>query len=366
MGFRFKLIDRYVGLDFLKAFALALATLTFMLTIFDVLSVLDIETDESQIHIVLYLLYRLPRTVAVILPAALMFGVCFTVAQFNVTRELIAIQSAGVSFYRANLTVFLAGAVAVVVLFFFQNLLVTASNQAAARELSIVKKDSAALDDIVWQTNLRGREGYYFVYYFDRASKRILGGFNYLRTDERGYPRRMLQARTLNYRPATGDWQLLRGREVIINSAMDKITVEPFEERVERFPEDINFFSNPRRDPEELNIVELWREIDRRAGQGVTEIPYRVQFHVNISFPLMCIIVAVVGAIAGGTGGLRSTHPLIPSLLVSIGTYFGYMMTFGLGQSLGKNGFLPPALAGWGPTLIFMGIAGYLVFRVRR
>lgn len=362
-----KIIDRYVGLDFLRSFALALAALTFMILIFiEVMPILRIESKEPPVHIMLYLLYRLPRTISLVMPAALMFGVCFSVAQFNMTRELIAMQAAGVSFYRATATLFIAGAVAVVVLFLFQNLLVTVANKAAAREMSIIDKDSAMLDDVVFQTNLRGKEGYYFIYFFDREKQRIVGGFNYLTVDDKGYPKRMLQARVLEYRAATEDWKLIDGREVAINPDMDQMEVESFDERIQSFPEDVAFFSNPRRDPEELNIIELWEEMRRREGQGVTEIPYKVQFHVNISFPLMCIIVVVVGAIAGGTGGLRSMHPLIPALLVSIVTYLGYGLIFDIGRSLGKNGFLPPVLAGWGPTLLFMTLAGYLVYRVRR
>ena len=359
--------------------------------VFKALAVMRIDTNQEKIHIYLHLLYSLPEAAARVIPASLLFGVCFSVAQFTVTREMVAIQSAGVSFYRAIRPVFVTGALMTVFLFLFQNYVVTPANSMALEEMSIIKKETGVAKDLIWQRNLRGKKGYYFLYYFDRKKNTVIGGFHYLEMADKKIqptnpdpktsptstppsrmeitkrPLRILEAKRATYRPATKDWSMQNAREVFFSEDMKKVKVVKHEEPlIQTFPEGIDFFANPSRDPLELNIGELLEEIRRREEQGFSYTQYEVQLHSNISFPFMCLVVSLVGAIVGGMGSHRSSGPLVRSVLISVATMFLYILVFSLGKSLGNSGVLHPASAGWGPTGIFIAFSLYLIYRNRR
>ena len=128
------------------------------------------------------------------------------------------------------------------------------------------------------------------------------------------------------------------------------------------FPEDMEFFSRPSRDPAEMNILELESEIEERNRRGLSDSVYRVHYHGNLAFPVMCILVVIVGAYAGGRSGPRGSNPMVRSILLSSATIFLYQVAFRLSVSLGGNGVVPPELAGWGPTVLFAVLAFPLVY----
>jgi lipopolysaccharide export system permease protein len=365
---RLRILDRYIGGEFIKSFAFALLAFSMIWLLYESFDKSKIDSDQPQIHLYLYLILIIPGVVVKILPAALMFGVCFTVAQFTVSREMVAIFSAGGSFYRAIAPLLIVSLITSLLLFGFNDFLVTPANQMANEQEDILKKGTrqATVKNLVFQKNLRGREGYYFVYFFDARKQEIVGGFNYMSVASSGRPRRMLQANKAVYQPESETWILHMGREIRFAEDMRIDSIESFTERDIRFPDDINFFANAGRNANEMNVFELAAEIDRLGDLGFDTIPYEVQMHSNLSFPLMCIILTIVGSIAGHTGSLRSGGPLIRAILISTITMFVYYLTFSLTESMGRKGVVHPALASWGPTGIFMGLAALMVWRFRR
>lgn len=356
-----KLLDKYIFIDFIRSFIMSLFALVFMFEIMTILDGMNIDTKADPVHLQLYYIYSIPQIIYLVFPPALMFGVCFTVAQFTVARELVAVYSAGISFYRGILVLILSGIFATVFVFLFQNFIVTPVNVMAQDEMSIIRKDTGVVKDVIWQKNLRGREGYYFLYYFDRKKLRVLGGFNYLKVNKNRIPEIMYDAKKALYNQNTRDWTL-QNVNILAYDEKGFIKERHYEDqKVLKLPEALEFFSNPTIDPQQLNIFQLNNEIKKRESLGMPTLPYRVQFHANISFPLMCFIVVIVGALAGNSGNLRSGGPLIRSILLSTATILIYQITFRLGVSLGNNGVLSPALAGWGPTLVFFSAAAVLV-----
>lgn len=361
-----KLLDRYIGSEFIKAFSLALIGLVSIFLFIDLLEKLRIETDQPRSVFLLYILYSTPQIMAWMIPAALILGVSFTVAQFTVNREMVAIYSGGISFYRTSVTILLFGAFLSIFLFLFQNFIVTPSNEKARETLSLIQKDSAVAKDIIWQKNFRGSRGFYFVYYLDREKERVIGGFHYIELDSRDRPVMMIQAKEAGYDKKKSMWVLKDAESMSFNKDLRVESLKKYEKLETALPEDISFFAHPSRDPSELNVFELREEIDARKKRGLPASLYELEWHMNFAFPLMTFILALVGAIAGASGNLRSTGPLIRSLLISIVTYFVYYLTFRLGVSLGNSGVLSPVVAAWGPTVFYFFAAGFLVYRFRK
>lgn len=362
---RLRILDRYFLFEFLKAFVLSLAALLLIILVVKAQAVFKIESRQDPVHRYLLLAYSIPAQISFLLPMAILFAVCFTVAQFTVSREIVACMSAGVPFFRTIRPIWIAAAVMVPVLFVFQNFLVTPANRLASDEEALLKKETATLKDIVWQKNLKGREGFYFLYYLERKEKKVKGGFNYVQLKD-DKPVRMLQANSATYNPAEDSWTLRKVREIVFDGEVSVVSIKNHEELVEKLPDPYEFFENPLLDPEELNLFEVSEEIAKKEKLGFQVSAYYFRFHSILAFPFLCFVVAVIASIAGSGGSHRGQGPLVRALLVSAGAFLIYFLTAGLARSFGTEGIVWPWTAAWFPTVLFLAGAVLLVWRNRQ
>jgi lipopolysaccharide export system permease protein len=113
-----------------------------------------------------------------------------------------------------------------------------------------------------------------------------------------------------------------------------------------------------------LSTRELAREIEAIEADGYDATPLRVDFHVKLADALSCIVLpacVLFFALAG---------PPYPgpaqTLLVSGMIAVAYILLTGIGASLGYRGSVPPIAGGFGPTLAFALLAGFLARRLAR
>lgn len=361
-------LDRYLGGEFIKGFLLALLGLLLVFLSVSINEAMKIESKQPRYLLYMHLLTSVPQLVVTITPAAIMFSVCFVVAQFTMARELVAIFAAGISFYRAVAVIFGFAFMLSLVLIAFQNYVVVPSNRVSLDYMEQYRKNTKRKLDVVWQRSFRGKQAFYFVQYLDRENNRIMGGFHILffKPDTTPLrPVRMIEAKNA-ISMGDRDWKLQLVREIFFDEKLNVKDVKLHVELPITLDEDLSFFTRPRRDPSELNLAELLDEIESRESAGFNATDYRVHFHATIAFPFMSFIVAVVGAIAGNMGSLRSGGPLIRALLLSTATIFFYITSIRIGQNLGENNILPPFVAGWAPTVLFAVISVVLVIKHRR
>lgn len=361
-------LDRYFGGELVKGFLLALFAFIIIFLSVTLNDAMKIETKEPKQLLYLYLLTTIPSLIALSAPAAIMFSVCFTVAQFTSARELVAVFASGVSFYRAIAFILGFAFLVSILLVAFQEFVVVPSNQISTDYLTQYKKSSRKKLDVVWQRSFRGKQAFYFMQYLNAEKKEVLGGFHILFFKPNTNPLkpvRMIEAKTAklvdNY-----DWQLQLVRETFFNDDLSIQDVKLHVELPVHLTDSIDFFLRPRRDPQEMTLKELNQEIKVLENDGFSATLYQVRFHSTIAFPFMCFIVAVVGSVAGNMGSLRSGGPLILSLLLSTATIFFYMLSIRIGQNLGENDIVSPFVAGWAATIIFGVIAIGLVIHHRR
>ena len=365
---KLRILDRYLGGEFVKGFILALLGLLLVFLSVSINEALKIESKQPKQLLYMHLLMTVPQLVTTIAPAAIMFSVCFVIAQFTMARELVAIFASGVSFYRAVAVIFAFAFVLSLGFIAFQNYVVVPANRISLDYLEQYRKNTKRKLDAIWQQSFRGKQAFYFIQYLDQSSNRIMGGFHILyfdKDDSLLRPLHMIEAKNA---VSTGDhsWNLQLVRESFFDSDLKLKDVKLHVELPVILDEDLNFFTRPRRDPSEMSLSELRDEIRIREASGYSATDYEVHYHATIAFPFMCFIVAVVGAIAGNMGSLRSGGPLIRALLLSTATIFFYIMTIRIGQNLGENQILPSFVAGWAATIVFAAIAVVLIIKHRR
>jgi lipopolysaccharide export system permease protein len=361
-------LDRYLGGEFIKGFILALIGLLLVFLSVSINEALKIESKQPKYLLYMYLLTTIPQLIVTITPAAIMFSVCFVVAQFTMARELVAIFASGISFYRAVAVIFVFSFLLSAALIVFQNYVVVPSNRISLEYLENYRKNAKRKIDAIWQRSFRGRKAFYFVQYLDRESHRIMGGFHILFFDPETTPPRPVRMIEAKSAVLTGnrEWRLQLVRETLFDETLNVAGVKLHLELPVILDEDLSFFTRPRRDPSELDLAGLLDEIQRLESAGFSATEYRVHFHATIAFPFMCFIVAIVGSIAGNMGSLRSGGPLIRALLLSTATIFFYIVSIRIGQNLGENHIVPPYVAGWAPTTVFALISVVLVIKHRR
>jgi len=122
-------------------------------------------------------------------------------------------------------------------------------------------------------------------------------------------------------------------------------------------------FAKEVRDPAEMNFFELVSYIDKLRSSGARAAKYVVNLQVKLAFPLVNLIVVLIGASV--VTRLRSQGPAL-GFGLSIVISFCYYALLRTGQALGHSGALNPYLAGWLGDIVFGTVAAVMMARAQR
>jgi LPS export ABC transporter permease LptG len=131
------------------------------------------------------------------------------------------------------------------------------------------------------------------------------------------------------------------------------------------FPEKAAYFEKEIFQPKEsskLTYPELRSYINYLMKSGYNATELQVELHKKISFPLSCLVMALLGVpFSFSTGRKGAFFGIGISIAIAI-SYWGISGVF---EAMGAYGLLVPVLAAWAPNLMF-GAAGLaLLFTIR-
>lgn len=109
--------------------------------------------------------------------------------------------------------------------------------------------------------------------------------------------------------------------------------------------------------PDQMTIPELLEYIKINEKSGMNVSKFWMLFHLRLSVPWACMVLALVGA-ALGSRPQRSSSSV--GLGLSVIIVFVYYVILSLTQSLGDAGYLPPVVAAWIANIIFLIIGAVL------
>jgi lipopolysaccharide export system permease protein len=110
-----------------------------------------------------------------------------------------------------------------------------------------------------------------------------------------------------------------------------------------------------------LNARQLSLIIHDTEASSYDATAYRVALHMKLAAPLMCLLLPAI-ALFFAVGGPPFPGPAL-TVLVSSGIGVGSILVTDVFSSLGYGGFIPPALAGWGPSIVFFVLVGIFAAR---
>jgi LPS export ABC transporter permease LptG/LPS export ABC transporter permease LptF len=375
-----KIIDRYLIREILPPFLLALGLFTFLLAINPMLEkaqlLLAKGVDLPTVGFMLAML--LPQALGVTLPMALLAGLLMGLGRLSGDREAVALLACGVSPFRLLRVVLLLATVVGVADMYVLTTLVPDSNQRFRDESYrlIAKMGENDIKPGVFYEGFPGKV-------LRVQDVRPEGGWRGVllaeTADGTGRPTITLAREgALDLDPVNRQVSIvLRGRPVSYVAGGEEGTydISPSSELRFRIPADSVFGDGNMmpRGRAEMTIADLREAEAAKMAQGagmttaqmfevgLSTHPEVLQRHQMFSFPLACLVFALIGVALGLHTRREGKLGGFTLGLVVICAYYGVMAVF---ENLTKGGQFPAVWTRWMPNII-IGLVGAFALRAR-
>ncbi len=372
------LLDRYIARSWVSFFGLILLAFT---SIFFLAEFMDLFDDIQQNRVkgwvvVHYYAYRVFEIVHLVSPVAILVAVLVTLGVLARRNEVTAMKAGGISVYRVaapamGLGLLLSGA-----LYGMQEFLLPYTNRVAALDFNVIKgrpPQSSDQFDRKWILASDNRL-YNYDYLVERKSRFPSGVAEPQAHDEfslyglAAYDvdpvswtlRERLYASRASWNARSSTYDLERGwrRTVGERSAYRRFDLERVR-ALGREPggelEPPSYFKREERPSDTMTFGELAAHIQSLEARGFDVAGLRVQLHRKIAFPMVGLIMTLLGIPFSFVVARRGA---LYGIGISIVVAIVYWAFLGIFEALGNNAILPPFLAAWSPNLLF-GAAGF-------
>ena len=349
------IVSRHLVREFLRAFALALATFIAIFIIVEFFDRVDtfLRNRASAGAIARYFLFKLPLVVTQVTPVAVLAGGLVGLGLLARQNEFVALRACGVSIWQVVAPlVLVAAGISLGVLAWNETVVPYSARQSHLVENLEIRKRGVARIFAGREVWYHGGAGFYNI---DRVSprRRALYGLTVYQLTPDFRPWRTIEAESANW--DGGRWQLLgvRTREF----GADGVREVPRLPDGFALPESLDDFRAVSVEAEELSYGTLRRQIEDLQRKGVDTSESWVDLHLKLALPaasLMMILIAAPLAAAGTRVG-----SIAGSMAVGFVIGFGYFVVVAFARALGQTGMLPPTIAAWAGNAVFALIGGY-------
>ena len=349
------IFGRYITKEIGKSFGIILMVVTGIYLTVDFIEKIDnfIEAGLPLYRAFQFFIYKLPLILVQITPVGILLAVIITFGLMAKNNELMAMRASGVNLLSLMGPIIGCGAAATFFVFFIAE---------AVMPLTISQADRIWLEEVkgrrtatvhrsdIW---LKGDDTILHVKYFEPGTQ-VAKGITIHRFDTNFKLMERVDAKTGLFND--GKWTLTKG---LLQRRSDRFTIQPFEQMEFELgfaPEDL-VQAAPK--PEAMNIAQLYKYIRKVESEGYDATHYRVDWHAKVAFPVISLIMTLIGAGLAARGTIKEA--VAGSVVYGLGLAFLYWIVFSFCLSLGYAGKLPPAVAAWGVNFISVCAAGYLL-----
>ena len=363
-------LDGYIMRAFLVPFFILLFAFTLLFIIMDMYNdVGDFLDNKASVSVsVEYFILKIPGNIRFILPITVLLACMYALANLGRNRELTAIRASGISLARCGMPIFAVGFCVMLVNFYFNEELVPETT----RQAEIVKK-TVDNEKYVEQSNaqLQFHSG-------DRLRSWYFGQF-----DDDGYqekvklkifeknpenPRRRTLLRTIEaektrYVPDVG-WEFYKPEihEYSVDGLPgDTITpdTDPLVFTEEQIPDKPSVIIKSVIEPDALSSLEIISILHENPNMAANlRRIYATLLFNRLAFPWACFLCAFF-AFPLATKNERSG--IFTAIATAVGIAVLYQVLNEVFMVAGKNGYIPPFLAGLTPTVVFGAYGIYLL-----
>ncbi len=362
------LLDSYVVVEFLKVFALVLASFVLLMLLFTFFELLgDIIRNRSPFVVVgEYLLNLTPSMIYLIAPLSVLIAVLVVFGGLNRSNELTAMKATGISVYRVVLPILAIASVLAAGLFAFDETYVPGANRRQEALRAAIKgrpPQTFQRPDEKWMFGIERPDvpSHIFYYqFFDPDGNRFANISVFTFQPGTFALERRLYAASAEWDAGRKAWvfrngweRAFAGEEVRSYRTFGATTLPGLAEGPQYFKRDPRLSS-------EMSFGELARYIRDLQRSGFDTMRLRVQLNHKLAYPLVTLVMAVLAvpfALSMGRSGS------LAGIGVAIGVAVAYWVLSSTLEAMGYVNILPAVLAAWSPDLLFALAGGYLLLR---
>lgn len=350
------ILDMYI----LREFLVPLTVLVFgFILLFLIGNIYDdlkelLENHAAFSVMLQYFFLRLPGNVRFILPISVLLACMYVMANFGKNMEIIAMRASGISLQRCCAAIYMIAILVTVLNFWFNEALVPESEKRAEvlrKSLGNEKYRYNIMELLTYRSPER-RNTWFFKYFDINGIQKNVILKNYRDNNTLEWS---IEAEEAEFFPGEG-WEFRNGETVRYEIdgflpgpaepfASQKFSLNKFPER----PEDIMRYAKPAQELSSFEIFEILRKTKNMAKS--CRNVYETTLYSRLSFPWTCII-AVFLAIPLAARHERSG--IFKSIVTGVAVMVAYQVISNMACILGNRGFVPPLLAGLGPTVAFI------------
>lgn len=344
------IIHKYLTIQITKYFSIVL---TFVVAIFlavDFFEKIDdfMESGLPFSKVLYFFVLRIPFVVALILPVCILLSVLIIFSLMVRNNEIVALKSSGIRIYYLFKPILIIGCLFSVLLFFLSDVIVPITMAKSNKIwLGEVRKESTVVskEKNIW---IKGNRMIIHIKYFNPKNMTI-HGITLYKFDKNFRLIKRLDAQKGIFEQ--GKWKLNQTMVQDLDREKGKYDFSFHKEQTEKLnilPDDLKRVVKK---SGEMTFRELSNYIKKVEAEGYDATLYRVDLQAKIAFPLICMIMCMVGTGIATGRKLKEGLPVIISY--GIGIAFLYWIFYSFCLSLGYGGMLPPFIAAWTANLVF-------------
>jgi LPS export ABC transporter permease LptG len=358
-----RLLDRYVARRYLSV-----ATLSFfaLLGIYYISTAIDkserlFKGQATGAMLLEYFYYSTPQFIAYIVPVAALVAALATIGGLTRSSELVVIRACGVSLYRTAAPLFILALVWSVGLFVLDDRVLAPANRKAEALADRIRGNLPAANGVVATPNwfVGADDRIYYYTGFDVPSQTVFGVSVFEMLPDQSRLSSHTAAASAVF--AGGVWRATDGWVQRFPTA-DSATRESFRGRTIPLPPPARFAGPVTSSTDLMTFSELRRHVAELETRGANRSESLVRLQSRIAFPLVTVVMTLLGVPFGSTIGRRGALYGVALALV-LGAMYWLLNTFFV--AVGEAGLLQPALAAWATNLLFLSLAGYAMLTAR-
>ncbi|HSR15367.1 MAG TPA: LptF/LptG family permease, partial [Gemmatimonadales bacterium] len=290
-----RLLDRYVLTQWIRIFLLTAVGFPLISVLIEATDRVGrlIERNLSPADIAISYVFKLPESMAQMIPAACLFATVFTLGPLARNSELTAAKASGQSFHRLIVPLVLAAIFASGLSFAVSEI----STRASARALEIQKEQRVRGLSTKYDFVYRGDGDWiYAIRILDTEQQRMTNAVFERAGRGPDYPTLSITADTVQWSDTlAGRWRLLHGSSHFMSDSGVIATFQFRRMRLAALTQRPRELLLEAKDPSEMAYRELGRYVDdmRRSGNDVRKL--QVEQALKIAVPATCFVIALFG-----------------------------------------------------------------------
>jgi len=353
------LLDRYIARTWFGHFLMVLVAFWSIFVLVNFMDLFDdIQRNRIKGHVVFhYYAFSTPSILQLMAPVAVLVAVLITFGVMSRRNEVTAMKAAGISVYRASAPMLALGGIVCLVMFGFSELVLPPMNKVATQDHNVIKGRPPQSTSALERRWILGSDGRFYNYDYleqPRPGAITLYGLAIYDVDATKWDlRNRLYAARAAWNGVSYDlergWYRAFGPSPAFHT---------FEQTRMREIEPPSYFNQEERESDTLGFKELRRHIATLEKLGLDVTALRVQLHRKISFPLVTVVMTLIGIPFAFVVARRGALYGIAAAIVIAIFYWGCLAIF---EALGSTALLPPMLASWAPNILFGAAGLYLM-----